>query len=389
MAALADCRAGSPRVVVLMEYLWPSRARIFEILQDQVGQLHLLCSVDVGENRLWAFRPGTLSVLIQHTIVVASRWRHPLGFSDDNHVRFPLDTIPLLYRLCPDVVISQQLGFRSLCGVLYCAVRRRCRLILWLQMTEHQQRGRRPLRKALRYLLFKRADHVITNGPSCGRYVRTYGYPPERMTEIQTACDVSGLLARTRGVQWNGRKRLLYVGRLVSGKGLLGFLDLLELAVSEINGVQVEFAIVGYGALENKLRGWRSGCGRVQIRLLGPVDVGEHPEIYQEGDAFVFPTLSDEWGVVVNEAMASGLPVLGSLYSQAVEVLVKDGVNGLTFTPGSEEALERVKRFLSLSAVDVARMGAAARRTISSLTVERAAALHLSVIRSVVKDRRP
>ena len=47
----------------------------------------------------------------------------------------------------------------------------------------------------------------------------------------------------------------------------------------------------------------------------------------------VFPTLADEWGLVVNEALAAGVPVLGSLYSQAVEELVRDGENGWTFRP--------------------------------------------------------
>ena len=54
-------------------------------------------------------------------------------------------------------------------------------------------------------------------------------------------------------------------------------------------------------------------------------------EVYAKASLFAFPTLADEWGVVVNEAMAAGLPVLGSIYSQAVEELVEDGVSGWVF----------------------------------------------------------
>ena len=56
-------------------------------------------------------------------------------------------------------------------------------------------------------------------------------------------------------------------------------------------------------------------------------------EVYAKASLFAFPTLADEWGVVVNEAMAAGLPVLGSIYSQAVEELVEDGVSGWVFRP--------------------------------------------------------
>ena len=57
------------------------------------------------------------------------------------------------------------------------------------------------------------------------------------------------------------------------------------------------------------------------------------PAVYAECGIFAFPTLADTWGVVVNEAMAAAIPVLGSVYRQAVEELVEDGRNGWTFRP--------------------------------------------------------
>ena len=57
------------------------------------------------------------------------------------------------------------------------------------------------------------------------------------------------------------------------------------------------------------------------------------PTIYGSAGALVLPSLFDEWGLVVNEAMASGLPVLGSRYSQAVEEMVTDGRTGWCFDP--------------------------------------------------------
>jgi hypothetical protein len=82
-----------------------------------------------------------------------------------------------------------------------------------------------------------------------------------------------------------------------------------------------------------------------------------------------FPTLADEWGLVVNEAMAAGLPVLGSLYSQAVEELVQDRINGWTFHPDHlEEAGHAIDRALTTNSEDLMNMCLAARTRALEIT---------------------
>jgi hypothetical protein len=67
--------------------------------------------------------------------------------------------------------------------------------------------------------------------------------------------------------------------------------------------------------------------------LLGNVPYEQLGEVYQESGVFVLPSYADTWALVVNEAMLAGLPVLGSVCAQAVEELVKEGVNGWRFNP--------------------------------------------------------
>jgi glycosyltransferase involved in cell wall biosynthesis len=54
---------------------------------------------------------------------------------------------------------------------------------------------------------------------------------------------------------------------------------------------------------------------------------------------FVLPTLADDWAVVVQEALAAGLPILGSIYSAAVADLIADGENGWRFAPDDAESV--------------------------------------------------
>ena len=103
--------------------------------------------------------------------------------------------------------------------------------------------------------------------------------------------------------------------------------------------------------------------------MLGNIAYPELPHLYEQAGALVLPTLADEWGLVVNEALAAGLPVLGSLYSQAVQDMVEDGRNGWTyFIDHRDEVLRKLDLFLGTSEEDLNRMREAARATALELT---------------------
>jgi glycosyltransferase involved in cell wall biosynthesis len=67
--------------------------------------------------------------------------------------------------------------------------------------------------------------------------------------------------------------------------------------------------------------------------------VEELPFFYAGAGAFIHPALSEPWGLVINEAMASGLPILSSGNVGAAEALVQDGVNGFSFDPEDVDEL--------------------------------------------------
>jgi glycosyltransferase involved in cell wall biosynthesis len=146
---------------------------------------------------------------------------------------------------------------------------------------------------------------------------------------------------------------------------------------------QCDFWIAGDGPLRQELESMQISP-QLQIRFLGSVQYEKLPELYGQGDIYVFPTLADEWGVVVNEALAAGLPVLGSVYSQAVEELVTDGVTGWTFRPDHpEEVYEALNRAMTTSEEHLNEMRWASRERIHPLTPEYGARCFLDAIENV------
>ncbi|MFM7180235.1 MAG: glycosyltransferase [Verrucomicrobiales bacterium] len=91
--------------------------------------------------------------------------------------------------------------------------------------------------------------------------------------------------------------------------------------------------------------------------------IDELPRFYAHAGAFVHPALSEPWGLVLNEAMASGLPVLSSENVGAAEELIDEGVNGWVFEASNvEEMAGELIRMAALTSAARAEMGKASRR---------------------------
>jgi glycosyltransferase involved in cell wall biosynthesis len=94
--------------------------------------------------------------------------------------------------------------------------------------------------------------------------------------------------------------------------------------------------------------------------------VEELPAFYAGAGAFIHPALSEPWGLVINEAMASGLPIISSRNVGAAKELVQEGVNGFTFDPEDIEELARLMvRIENLPHKERAAMGSESRRIIA------------------------
>jgi glycosyltransferase involved in cell wall biosynthesis len=108
------------------------------------------------------------------------------------------------------------------------------------------------------------------------------------------------------------------------------------------------------------------------VFLPGFRQIDDLPRFYAHAGAFVHASTTEQWGLVVNEAMASGLPVIISDRCGCASDLVQEGVNGWTFDPHDTEALSNLMaRAASLSESDLTRMGAASERIIANWGPER------------------
>ena len=179
-------------------------------------------------------------------------------------------------------------------------------------------------------------DAAFVNGKSGQAYVRSLGFDGPAFT-VPTRSRRRHFRNQRPHADANDASHALDTGQLIPRKGVHRFCTVLNRWCEDHPDIRVHFKIIGGGPERKLLRSFQPTASLTLTLLprLAQKDLATH---YREADLYAFPTLGDEWGVVVNEAMLAGLPVLGSIYSQAVAELVEEGQAGWTFSPNDDES---------------------------------------------------
>ncbi len=371
-------------VVLMANFIPPHRLPLYLEFERRVRRLTIVLSTPMEANRAWPAEYGDLDVRVQNTTTFKRPRKHTLGFKDHTYVHIPWDTGKQLKLLKPDLILSWELGFRSLFGSLYKNRVKRVPLMYWCGLSEHTERGKGWHRHLLRKYLIRQADGVVVNGDSGARYLKRLGLAADRLFRIPYTADPQfyqhGSAERPAAVV----KRLLFVGRQIEVKGLIPFLESLRRWGDRNPRQRVELHLAGSGPLKSAILAFQLPPN-VRIELLGESQPARLMQIYANSGIFAFPSLADDWGISVNEALASGLPVLGSIYSQGVQELCVEGETGWRFrTDQADEMDAAMTRALSTPPEQLARMRQRAREKVSSLTPQFAANCLVGAVETVL-----
>jgi len=199
--------------------------------------------------------------------------------------------------------------------------------------------------EAAKRFLFRAVDGVKVPGDGGAAFAGHYGMSSDRTLRVTQSIDVEHyararrLSAAARG---EARRRLglrgcvfIYVGRLWSGKGL----DFLFEAYREVRRQfsDVSLLVVGDGVEESRYR--EMARASADVVFTGFVQPPELPEYYALADVMIFPTLGDPHGLVVEEAMAAGLPVICTESAGDIRNRLPDGRAGYVVPPANPAAL--------------------------------------------------
>lgn len=237
--------------------------------------------------------------------------------------------------------------------------------------------------RLLKAILAARCSAVMVPGRAAAEYQRrVIGVKDDRLFLVGDPVDNAAFASTVHSAEetrqrWgvgNDTTVFLYVGHLSRQKGVDRLLEAFDTLRSS---VRAKLVLAGTGELAD-LASRRADV--ILLGFVGPVDL---PAVYAGADAFVFPTLHDVWGLVVNEAMAAGLPVVCSHFAGCAADLVDDS-NGILIDPRVTHDIVRAMRTM-VDAPTRRQMGQASLSRVASMSIDRTARLMLRTMLFVAR----
>jgi glycosyltransferase involved in cell wall biosynthesis len=230
------------------------------------------------------------------------------------------------------------------------------------------------LRDWLMPKLYSVYDGVLSIGTANTEYYRYMGVPDarislfpysvdnDRMIEASTLSpEARAAYRKTLGLSAD-RPALLYASKFQQRKHPDDLIRACATLIDE--GLPVDLVLAGSGEMDAELRALAAQHPELKTVFPGFINQSELPVLFGACDIFSLPSENEPWGLIINEAMCAGLPIVAAREIGSVPDLVSEGETGMTFTGGDLRGLTDAIRPLVADAATRQRIGNAARARI-------------------------
>lgn len=342
-------------------------------------------------------------------VAETSSQRLTLGNVDRSYHQYPFEVLfPGIYESVPvrklvttlianllkhpsDLVVLPGYHRPEYWAMLFTCMLLRRKRAVWVDSTAYDREKSR-FKELAKRLFFKSCDGFFCYGIRSKEYVASYGIDDRKIyLRCQAAAlphDYDASVVRRHYEALvpaeDHAPRYLYIGRLSPEKGLHDLLDAFANVTRRLPSARLD--IVGSGILEQEIKERARLIGlESAVDFLGSKSTEEIGQLLMRSSALVLPSRSEPWGLVVNEALSYGCPVVVSDVCGCVPELVVEGSTGYSFPSGEVPALAAA--MVKVAALSIDRPAVANRclSLIGQYTVDRAALEILSGCVRIIK----
>jgi glycosyltransferase involved in cell wall biosynthesis len=329
------------RVLIVTNFLSPYRTPLLASLAAREDlEIMGVSRAESAAGREWKSERATAPFDSQ--VLPGIHWSLP---AREFHLHVNWGLFGVIRRFRPDVILTSGYEhFTFLRAMLYAKLLRKP-FVFWFESTLLSAEHTGGLIGAVKRFLVRRADAIVAFGSKAQECALAYGASPQRVFVGLNTVDMDRYRRDYRAAAADSSLAtqrtayppvvLLYVGRLIPLKNTERILE----AFARVDDPELGLVFVGSGPEQPRLEAYCAAHGVRNVRFEGFHQQAELPRFYALGDVLILASLKEVWGLVVNEALASGLYVLCSTRAGAGYDLLRDRWNGRLFDPYSVDEL--------------------------------------------------
>jgi glycosyltransferase involved in cell wall biosynthesis len=331
------------RLVILTEIISPYRIPLFNALaQRGEVDLHVIFLAETDlDLRQWQIPKEEIRFSYQ----ILPSWRRRIG---RYNALLNRGVGRALTKAAPDVILCGGYNYIASWQALFWARMHKIPFVLWSESNVQDLRRGHALVEFLKAEFLTKCSGFVVPGKSALEYLRAHKVEEGAVFVAPNAVDNdffagAAAAARQEAAKWRGEfilpeRYFLFVGRMVREKGVFELLSAYAKLDASMRQ-QIGLVFVGDGALRPQLELQAAAISPGVITFAGFAQREKLAVYYALAETVILPTYTDTWGLVVNEAMACGLPVIVSHVAGCVADLLRQDWNGLLVEPRDVSSL--------------------------------------------------
>jgi len=338
------------KVLLLHNQISPHTEGVFQHLAKLTNLEVWYCAESESNRAKWQVKPSgyKYQILQQKKLEIKTKDLFTLFFN--------LNIFKQLKKINHDLIIIAGWDLPTYWLTAFYCWRKKIPYLVWSGSTIYESSWRRTISKPLVNWILKNAHGYLTYGQRSRDYLLQFGVDPLRIFMVMNGFDFthySSLNSKQKfevskiqkKYNLNNKTVIIFYGQLIKRKQP----DLLLAAFKHLSSKYHDLAllIIGDGDLKDQLIEDANNSSNIII-LDNPGDDQIVP-YYHLADFLVLPSQEEVWGLVINQAMAAGLPVVASDRVGAVGDLVIEGVTGLVFENNNLSSLaDKIKQLFDV-----------------------------------------
>jgi glycosyltransferase involved in cell wall biosynthesis len=319
------------RVLILHNQLWTQyKSVVFQGIYEDFkisGDELLVLQTSICEKsrlNILDFNPSNFKYTYPYILL------NDMSLEESNPFRTTFLWIYYIIKFKPDVI--NLTGYSEI-GTIFILIYAKIFNIKTLMTNEsiHSNRLHKPtiskrIIKSFKNFIIQLTDGFLSYGIKSNDYLFRFGIPKRRILSFLNSFDRSKFRSDDSQVVKSTIPYILFVGRLSEEKNLISLIELARMFVTDSLNYRIK--IIGEGDEYNNLSSIIVK-ENLPIDLEGAKNWNQLDTIYKSAIAFILPSLNETWGMVANEALEMGIPVICSSACGCADDLVINEVNGL------------------------------------------------------------